>query len=83
MKKTIVLIVLSLLLAGCSKLTMDNYNKIKTGMNYDEVVQILGKPDNCSETLGVRSCQWGDEQRHVQVNFVGDKVLLSYAHNLS
>ena len=83
MRKSIVLIALCLLLAGCSKLTMDNYNKIKTGMNYSEVVEILGQPDTCSETLGVRSCQWGDDQRHAQVNFVGDKVLLSYAHNLS
>lgn len=72
-----------LLLAGCSKLNMENYNKIKTGMRYDEVTQLLGKPDTCSETLGVKSCQWGDEQSHAQVNFVNDQVLLSYAHNLN
>ena len=82
MKTTITLITAALLLAACSKLNMENYSKIKTGMKYDEVIQLIGKPDTCSETLGVKSCQWGDEQSHVQVNFVSDQVLLSYAHNL-
>ncbi len=82
MKRLLVLALLALLVAGCGRLTLENYNKIEAGMHYGEVVAILGKPDACSEALGVRSCQWGDDQRHVQVNFVAGQVMLSYAHNL-
>lgn len=70
------------LLFGCSKLTMENYEKLQMGLGYDEVVDILGKPDHCSEALFVRSCVWGDEQRNITVNFVGGKVVLFTSKNL-
>lgn len=73
---------LMLVLLGCGKLTLDNYNKITMGMTYDEVVQLIGKPDNCDELMGVRSCLWGDEECSVTVNFVSGKVLLFSSHNL-
>ncbi|HMK55555.1 MAG TPA: DUF3862 domain-containing protein [Dissulfurispiraceae bacterium] len=69
-------------LAGCSRLTMDNYNKIKGGMAYDEVVKILGSPDKCNDVIGMRNCVWGDEKKSVTVAFVGDKVLLFSANNI-
>jgi len=79
-----VIIALSLLamLVGCSKLTVENYSKIKMGIEYSEVVMILGKPDNCSETLFVRNCVWGNEQRNITVNFVGGKVALFSSKNI-
>lgn len=70
------------LLLGCSKLTLENYNKIAVGMSYDEVTQLIGKPDRCDDVMGVRSCTWGDEKRSVQVNFVASKVLLFSSNNL-
>jgi hypothetical protein len=71
-----------LLLTGYSKLTMDNYAKIKTGIAYDDVVKILGKPDSCSEALFVKSCVWGNEKKNITVNFVGDKAILSSSTNI-
>lgn len=76
-----VLVSLTMLL-GCSKLTVANFKKIKMGSEYDAVVGILGKPDNCSEALVVRNCVWGDEQKNITVNFVGDKVILSTSKNI-
>jgi hypothetical protein len=76
------LIVLAAMLAGCDPLTLENYSKIKAGMSYDEVKAILGTPARCSETLGIRSCFWGDEKHHAQVNFVADNVVLTSAENL-
>ncbi len=78
------IIALSLLamLVGCSKLTMENYSKIKTGIDYADVVKILGKPDSCSEALFVKSCVWGNEQKNITVNFMGDKVVLSTSKNI-
>lgn len=73
---------LSLVLAGCSKLTVENYDKLKVGMRYTEVKQIIGAPDQCSDLLAVKHCTWGDEKRHIQVNFVADQVVLFNATNL-
>ena len=70
------------LLCGCSKLNRENYSKIKMGSEYSEVVKILGKPDRCSEALFVRNCVWGDENRNITVNFVGDKAVLFTSKNL-
>ena len=76
------IILLALLAAGCSKLTQENYAKLETGMSYDKVTAILGSPDNCSESLGVKKCTWGDEQKHININFVADKLMLSNAKNI-
>ena len=65
-----------LVVAGCGKLTMENYNRLKVGMSYGEVVGIIGKPDECSEVMGMRNCRWGDEKKSINVTFAGDKALL-------
>jgi hypothetical protein len=74
--------ILLAMLFGCSRLTADNYAKIKTGIEYSEVVTILGQPDSCSEALFVKSCVWGNEQKNITVNFVGDKAMLSASRNI-
>ena len=75
-------LLLGLLLGGCSKLNMENYNKIETGMTFDEVKAILGDPASCSEALGIKHCQWGDEKRSVQISFIANKVAVTAAENL-
>lgn len=80
--RTLVAMGLLLAMLGCSKLTLENYDKIAVGMTYDEVTRLIGPPDRCDDLMGVRSCQWGDEQRSAHVNFVGGKVLLFSSSNL-
>ncbi|ODU28477.1 MAG: hypothetical protein ABS93_02760 [Thiobacillus sp. SCN 62-729] len=82
--KTLIVLLLGLVLtmSGCSKLTLENYNKIAIGMPYDEVVQLIGAPDRCDDMMGVRSCQWGDEKHSVHVNFLAGQVLLFSSSNL-
>jgi len=80
--RMIILVGLLALLAGCSKLTAENYAKIKTGIEYAEVVKILGKPDSCSEALFVKSCVWGNEQKNITVNFVGEKAIITSSRNI-
>ena len=80
--RLIIALVSLAMILGCSNLTMENYAKIKMGLSYSEVVNILGKPDNCSEALFVRSCIWGNEQKNITVNFVGDKVMLFTSKNI-
>ena len=77
-----VAVMIVLIVAGCSKLTMKNYNKLKAGMNYNEVVNTIGSPDKCSDMLGMRNCVWGDEKRSVTITFAGDRVLFFSANNI-
>jgi hypothetical protein len=71
-----------ILLTGCGKLTKENYDRLKMGQEYGEVERILGKPDSCSDALMIRNCLWGNEQRHISVSFVGDKVMLFTSRNI-
>ena len=71
-----------LLLAACSKLTLENYDRLKGGMSYQEVKDILGAPSQCSEVLGVKTCTWGNDKRYIKVNFVGNQVLLFSAEGI-
>jgi hypothetical protein len=70
------------LLAGCSKVTAENYAKLKAGMEYKEVAGILGKPASCDDVVGFKSCKWGDEKSHITVRFAGDAVIMHSAENL-
>jgi hypothetical protein len=70
------------LLAACSKVTMDNYNRLKVCQGYDEIVAVLGQPARCDELVGVRHCVWGDEQRNIKIGFVASKALTLSASNL-
>lgn len=79
---TVLLLGLGLALSGCSKLTLENYNKITVGMPYDDVTRLIGSPDQCDDVMGVRSCRWGDEKRAIHVNFVAGQVLLFSSSNL-
>lgn len=71
-----------LLLVACSKVTVENYDRLKTGMPYEEVKLILGSPDRCSEVLGLKSCIWGSESRHINVNFISDLAVIFAAENI-
>ncbi len=82
MRIPVTLAVVALLAAGCSKLTAENYAKVKMGMTYSEVTAILGAPASCDEAAGFKSCRWGDDQRHATVRFAADKVILHSAENI-
>ena len=80
--RTVMAMGLLLVVLGCSKLTLENYNKITAGMSYEEVTQLIGSPDSCDDVMGVRNCTWGDEKRSINVSFLGGKVLLFSSSNL-
>lgn len=71
-----------MLLAGCSKVTKENYDKLGVGMDYEEVVTILGEPENCKDVLGTRSCEWGNDSKNISVKFVADKAALYSSNGL-
>ena len=64
-----------LALVGCGKVNKENYDKIKIGMSYEEVVAVLGKPDTCEEpVLKTESCMWGSSEKQIKIKFVADTV---------
>lgn len=72
----------SLFLAGCSKITPQNYNQLKTGMSYESVEKILGKSADCTEILKTLSCIWGDDQKYIRGTFVAGKLVLYSSEGL-
>ncbi len=74
--KLIAVIFLLLILMGCSKLTQGNYNKVKVGMGYQQVVEVLGDPSECSTAVGIKYCVWGSPKKNITVKFIADKVIL-------
>ena len=68
-----------MLLAACSRLTQENFNKVQTGMTEQEVAAILGSPTESSSStlLGISgtSSKWVSGDTMVAIRFVGGKVL--------
>ena len=75
--------ILGFVLAGCSKLTQVNYDKIEMGMTYQEVVDIIGAPDEMQDVMGAKNCVWGKESKVINIKFIGDKVVYHSAKGLS
>lgn len=67
-----------LLLAACSRVTPDNYNKVEAGMTRDEVYAVLGNPDDVSGSalgsLTLSSETWNGSRHRIRATFVGDKL---------
>ena len=70
------------LVAACSKVTIENYDQLKVGMTFAEVKKMLGDPAKCDEIIGVRFCEWGDAPRQIKINFAGDHLVLHAATGL-
>ena len=70
----------TMVLSACSKLTQKNYDSLEMGMTQEQVEKIIGSADNCSETLGTRSCLWGSEEgTYVKVSFVAKRAV-TFSH---
>jgi len=71
-----------LLMVACSKLTPENYNKLKMSMPYDEVVAIIGAPDKCDGAMGIKDCTWGSGKKDINVKFLNEKIIFFSGKNL-
>ncbi len=81
-KRYLIITILILLLSGCSKVTKGNYDKIKSGMTYEETVELLGKPEGCSETLGISNCEWKNDDAKIVITFISNQVTITVAEGL-
>jgi hypothetical protein len=69
-----------LLLAACSKVTQENYSRVRDGMSEQEVAAILGAPTESSSgsVLGISgtSSKWTSGDATITIRFVNGKVAL-------
>ena len=77
-----VIIFVSLFILACSKVTQEKYKKIKLGMAYEEVVDILGKAQECGSSIGMTNCRWESNGKYIKVQFIADKGVLFSAKGL-
>ena len=71
-------VALLVLLAACSKITQENFDKVRDGMTRAEVESILGTPTE-SSSAGVAgisggSATWKGEAGTITIQFFNDKV---------
>jgi hypothetical protein len=71
---------LALLLAACSRVTADNFEKIEDGMSEAQVRALLGNPTESSSVtvLGVSgsASRWSGRDAEIVVRFINGKVAL-------
>ena len=62
------------MLAACAMqpgtVTLENYEKLKFGMTYEVVADILGQPQDTQPLMGVKQCTWVDGERHIHAKFI-------------
>ncbi len=67
------------LLAACAPqpgtVTLENYEKLKFGMAYDAVIDILGEPYGAKPFMGVQQCTWVSGERHIHAKFIFSRAV--------
>lgn len=76
----VAVVAIALLLSACgSKVSQENFDKIKSGMTQEEVASILGKPTESSSmslgSLSGSSSTWKDKEGSITIQFANGKVL--------
>ena len=82
MKIFVLLSLVTITTFSCSKVTKENYDKVKIGMDYDQVIKIIGDPEKCDSLLNAKNCIWGDESKSIEIKFVADRVVFTSSKGL-
>ena len=71
---------LALLIAACSKVTQENYAKVRNGMTEQQVYAILGQPTEEASRdmfgMSATTAKWVSGDTVINIQFVGGKVVL-------
>ena len=79
---TIICLSPTIILLSCSKINQENYDRLELGMDYDEVLKILGEPDNCMSILNMRNCNWEEPSKNITIKIVANKVVFLSSHGI-
>ena len=79
MRTLAIVFAVALLLAACSKVTQENYAKIRDGMSDQEVAALLGPATESGgmNILGISggSSKWVDKGAVISIQFINGKVV--------
>lgn len=69
---------LSISIVACSKITQENFDKIKNNMTMQEVIALLGEPTS-SESINIAgisgtSAVWKDKNAEIDIQLLNDRV---------
>jgi len=78
----IIWLITTIIFLGCGKINQENYDKLKVGMDYDEVLKIIGKPDNCKSVLNMRNCIWEESSKSITIKVFANKVVFLSGHGI-
>lgn len=78
----IIWLITTIIFLGCSKINQENYDKLKVGMDYDEVLKIIGKPDNCKSVLNMKNCMWEESSKSITIKVFANKVVFLSGHGI-
>ncbi len=78
----IIWLITTIIFLGCSKINQENYDKLKVGMDYDEVLKIIGKPDNCKSVLNMKNCIWEESSKSITIKVFANKVVFLSGHGI-
>lgn len=78
--RTVLCILLGVTLLGAcapqpGTVTFENYEKLKLGMTYESVVDILGAPQQITPFMGIKQCTWVNGERHIHAKFIFDRAV--------
>lgn len=78
--RILIALTLCTLIACTQPISEENYNKISTGMSYEEVVQILGKPTSTGKfalgEISATTASWEGENAKIIIQFINNQVRL-------
>ncbi len=78
--RTLLALTLGTLIACSQRISEENYNKITSGMSYEEVVKILGKPTSTGKfalgEISATTATWEGDNGKVVIQFINNVVKL-------
>lgn len=77
--KALLILIISLTLFACSRVTQENFNKLQQNMTVGEVTAILGEPTS-SDSVNIAgisgtSTVWKSNQAEITIQFINDKLI--------
>ncbi len=78
--KGFLLVFVSFLIIGCSKITQENFDKVQPNMSMQEVINILGEPTS-SDSINIAgisgtSAVWQNKNAEINIQFLNNKVTI-------
>lgn len=78
MTPRIVVLLAFIALAACSRVTEENFAKVREGMSEQQVIELLGKPTESSSVsvlgLSGTASKWVEKDAVITIQFVNGKV---------